>query len=96
MDYADVSNTFVRLADTHFVQRCPRAPEAPESPAAPPPPAPTLVIDEKDMYVVPRLSLVGEKPLGVALGAAGRAVGHGVQKQTPSLFGREREAETIV
>ncbi|XP_035758014.1 DNA-directed RNA polymerase III subunit RPC3 [Egretta garzetta] len=60
MDYADVSNTFVRLADTHFVQRCPLVPETPESPEAPPPPAPTLVIDEKDMYVVPRLNLVGK------------------------------------
>lgn len=62
MDYADVSNTFVRLADTHFVQRCPLVPETPETPEAPPPPAPTLVINEKDMYVVPRLNLVGEKP----------------------------------
>ncbi|NXE85510.1 RPC3 polymerase, partial [Cochlearius cochlearius] len=60
MDYADVSNTFVRLADTHFVQRCPLVPETPGSPDAPPPPAPTLVIDEKDMYVVPRLNLVGK------------------------------------
>ncbi|GAB0201074.1 DNA-directed RNA polymerase III subunit RPC3 [Grus japonensis] len=60
MDYADVSNTFVRLADTHFVQRCPLVPEIPESPDAPPPPAPTLVINEKDMYVVPRLNLVGK------------------------------------
>ncbi|NXT85823.1 RPC3 polymerase, partial [Zapornia atra] len=60
MDYADVSGTFVRLADTHFVQRCPSAPEIPESPEAPPPPAPTLVVNEKDMYVVPRLNLVGK------------------------------------
>ncbi|CAM9124175.1 unnamed protein product, partial [Bubo scandiacus] len=60
MDYADVSNTFVRLADTHFVQRCPQVPETPETPEAPPPPAPTLVINEKDMYVVPRLNLVGK------------------------------------
>ncbi|NXK14182.1 RPC3 polymerase, partial [Herpetotheres cachinnans] len=60
MDYADVSNTFVRLADTHFVQRCPAVPETIETPNAPPPPAPTLVINEKDMYVVPRLNLVGK------------------------------------
>ncbi|XP_010080254.1 PREDICTED: DNA-directed RNA polymerase III subunit RPC3, partial [Pterocles gutturalis] len=60
MDYADVSNTFVRLADTHFVQRCPLVPETSQSPDAPPPPAPTLVISEKDMYVVPRLNLVGK------------------------------------
>ncbi|XP_071583211.1 DNA-directed RNA polymerase III subunit RPC3 isoform X2 [Heliangelus exortis] len=60
MDYADVSATFVRLADTHFVQRCPLVPEAPETPQVPPPPAPTLVVNEKDMYVVPRLNLVGK------------------------------------
>ncbi|NXQ83170.1 RPC3 polymerase, partial [Nyctibius grandis] len=60
MDYAEVSNTFVRLADTHFVQRCPLVPETPASPAAPPPAAPTLVSNEKDMYVVPRLTLVGK------------------------------------
>lgn len=62
MDYADVSSTFVRLADTHFVQRCPSAPDPPQAPGTPPPPAPTLVMDEKDMYVVPRLNLVGEEP----------------------------------
>ncbi|NXI66372.1 RPC3 polymerase, partial [Anseranas semipalmata] len=60
MDYTDVSNTFVRLADTHFVQRCPLVPEAPETPDVPPPPAPTLVINEKDMYTVPRLNLIGK------------------------------------
>ncbi|NXF41208.1 RPC3 polymerase, partial [Nyctibius bracteatus] len=60
MDYADVSSTFVRLADTHFVQRCPLVPETPASPEAPPPPAPTLVSSEKDMYVVPRLNLIGK------------------------------------
>ncbi|NWQ84435.1 RPC3 polymerase, partial [Columbina picui] len=57
MDYADVANTFVRLADTHFVQRCPMVPESPQ---APPAPAPTLVSSDKDMYTVPRLSLVGK------------------------------------
>lgn len=71
MDYADVSNTFVRLADTHFVQRCPQVPETPESPDAPPPPAPTLVINEKDMYVVPRLNLVGEKYYWMVSGVFG-------------------------
>ncbi|XP_021239474.1 DNA-directed RNA polymerase III subunit RPC3 isoform X2 [Numida meleagris] len=60
MDYTDVSHTFVRLADTHFVQRCPQVPEGPQGPDAPPPPAPTLVINEKDMYAVPRLNLVGK------------------------------------
>ncbi|NXD87305.1 RPC3 polymerase, partial [Halcyon senegalensis] len=60
MDYAEVSSTFVRLADTHFVQRCPLVPETPESPDAPPLPAPTLVLNEKDMYVVPKLNLTGK------------------------------------
>ncbi|NXU49279.1 RPC3 polymerase, partial [Turnix velox] len=60
MDYADVSSTFVRLVDTHFVQRCPLVPDTPQSPEGPPPPAPTLVINEKDMYVVPRLNLLGK------------------------------------
>ncbi|NXB62961.1 RPC3 polymerase, partial [Struthidea cinerea] len=60
MDYSEVSSTFVRLADTHFIQRCPMVPESPRSAKAPPPPAPALAIAEKDMYVVPRLSLVGK------------------------------------
>nr|XP_031292405.1 DNA-directed RNA polymerase III subunit RPC3 isoform X2 [Camelus dromedarius] len=60
MDYAEVSNTFVRLADTHFVQRCPVVPATENSDPGPPPPAPTLVISEKDMYLVPKLSLIGK------------------------------------
>uniref|UniRef100_A0A9L0JCW6 DNA-directed RNA polymerase III subunit RPC3 n=1 Tax=Equus asinus TaxID=9793 RepID=A0A9L0JCW6_EQUAS len=60
MDYAEVSNTFVRLADTHFVQRCPFVPATENSDPGPPPPAPTLVINEKDMYLVPKLSLIGK------------------------------------
>ncbi|NXD99320.1 RPC3 polymerase, partial [Chaetorhynchus papuensis] len=60
MDYSEVSSTFVRLADTHFIQRCPMVPESSRSAKAPPPPAPALAIAEKDMYVVPRLSLVGK------------------------------------
>ncbi|XP_021013374.1 DNA-directed RNA polymerase III subunit RPC3 isoform X2 [Mus caroli] len=60
MDYAEVSNAFVRLADTHFVQRCPLVPDADSSDPGPPPPAPTLVINEKDMYLVPKLSLIGK------------------------------------
>lgn len=60
MDYTEVSSTFVRLADTHFIQRCPMVPESPQSAKEPPPPAPALVIAEKDMYLVPRLSLVGK------------------------------------
>ncbi|NWV99272.1 RPC3 polymerase, partial [Machaerirhynchus nigripectus] len=60
MDYSEVSSTFVRLADTHFIQRCPMVPESPQSAKAPPPPAPALAIAEKDMYIVPRLNLVGK------------------------------------
>lgn len=72
MDYMEVSSTFVRLADTHFIQRCPMVPESPRSTKAPPPPAPALVIAEKDMYVVPRLSLVGESPWDLGIwGASG-------------------------
>lgn len=61
MDYAEVSNTFVRLADTHFVQRCPLVPATENSDPGPPPPAPTLVINEKDMYLVPKLNLIGKE-----------------------------------
>ncbi|XP_058716522.1 DNA-directed RNA polymerase III subunit RPC3 isoform X2 [Poecile atricapillus] len=60
MDYTEVSSTFVRLADTHFIQRCPIVPESPRSAKALPHSAPALAIDEKDMYIVPRLSLVGK------------------------------------
>ncbi|XP_058165588.1 DNA-directed RNA polymerase III subunit RPC3 isoform X2 [Dasypus novemcinctus] len=60
MDYAEVSGTFVRLADTHFVQRCPLVTATENSDPGPPPPAPTLVINEKDMYLVPKLSLIGK------------------------------------
>ncbi|XP_022260643.1 DNA-directed RNA polymerase III subunit RPC3 isoform X3 [Canis lupus familiaris] len=60
MDYAEVSNTFVRLADTHFVQRCPWVPATENSDPGPLPPAPILVISEKDMYLVPKLSLIGK------------------------------------
>ncbi|NXQ58404.1 RPC3 polymerase, partial [Anthoscopus minutus] len=60
MDYVEVSSTFARLADTHFIQRCPIVPDIPRSAKAPPPAAPALAIAEKDMYIVPRLSLVGK------------------------------------
>ncbi|KAF6075503.1 RNA polymerase III subunit C [Phyllostomus discolor] len=60
MDYAEVSCTFVRLADTHFVQRCPLVHATENSDPGPPPPAPTLVINEKDMFLVPKLSLIDD------------------------------------
>ncbi|KAK7797862.1 hypothetical protein U0070_010626 [Myodes glareolus] len=60
MDYAEVSNAFMRLADTHFVQRCPLVPAPGSSDPEPPPLAPTLVINERDMYLVPKLNLIGK------------------------------------
>ncbi|XP_020665898.3 DNA-directed RNA polymerase III subunit RPC3 [Pogona vitticeps] len=60
MDYSEVSQTFTRLADTHFVQRCPLTSEGPEALDVPPPPAPTLVPSEKDMYAIPKLNLIGK------------------------------------
>ncbi|XP_027765824.1 DNA-directed RNA polymerase III subunit RPC3 [Empidonax traillii] len=61
MDYSEVCSTFARLADTHFIRRCPMAPESPPSAeGAAPPPAPALAIAERDMYAVPRLGLAGK------------------------------------
>ncbi|XP_038624233.1 DNA-directed RNA polymerase III subunit RPC3 isoform X2 [Tachyglossus aculeatus] len=56
VDYAEVSSTFTRLADTHFVQRCPSVSPAAGEAAAP---APTLLADDKDVYLVPKLNLIG-------------------------------------
>ncbi|XP_068031078.1 DNA-directed RNA polymerase III subunit RPC3-like isoform X1 [Anomalospiza imberbis] len=58
MDYGEVSATFARLADTHFIQRCPAPPEVPHD--AKVPPAPALAAGDKDRFVVPRLGLVGK------------------------------------
>ncbi|NXH44252.1 RPC3 polymerase, partial [Dicaeum eximium] len=58
MDHAEVSSTFARLADTHFIQRCPMAPERP--PGAKGPAAPTLATEQRDMYLVPRLGPAGK------------------------------------
>ncbi|CAN8206905.1 unnamed protein product [Coccothraustes coccothraustes] len=58
MDSTEVSNTFARLADTHFIQRCPTAPEVP--PGAKAPAAPALASADRDMYLVPRLGLGGK------------------------------------
>ncbi|KAG8146504.1 hypothetical protein E2320_013659 [Naja naja] len=60
MDYSEVSATFTCLADTHFVQRCPSPPERSESTEARPSPTPALAINEKDMYAVPKLNLIGK------------------------------------
>nr|XP_041577045.1 DNA-directed RNA polymerase III subunit RPC3 [Taeniopygia guttata]XP_041577046.1 DNA-directed RNA polymerase III subunit RPC3 [Taeniopygia guttata]XP_041577047.1 DNA-directed RNA polymerase III subunit RPC3 [Taeniopygia guttata]XP_041577048.1 DNA-directed RNA polymerase III subunit RPC3 [Taeniopygia guttata]XP_041577049.1 DNA-directed RNA polymerase III subunit RPC3 [Taeniopygia guttata]XP_041577050.1 DNA-directed RNA polymerase III subunit RPC3 [Taeniopygia guttata]XP_041577051.1 DNA-dire len=61
MDVSEVSATFVRLADTHFIQRCPAPPALPpEVPpdARVPPPAPAS--EDKDRFLVPRLGLGGK------------------------------------
>nr|XP_033780964.1 LOW QUALITY PROTEIN: DNA-directed RNA polymerase III subunit RPC3 [Geotrypetes seraphini] len=60
MDYGEVSSTFVRLVDTHFIYRCPAPLESPEGVAAPAPVAPLLSTNEKDMYTVPKLSMIGK------------------------------------
>ncbi|XP_069796703.1 DNA-directed RNA polymerase III subunit RPC3 isoform X2 [Narcine bancroftii] len=56
----EASNTFVRLVETHFLQRCGSVPEPAADDPSRPPPAPTLVLDEKEMYTVPDLSLIGQ------------------------------------
>ncbi|MEE6491610.1 hypothetical protein FKM82_016293 [Ascaphus truei] len=58
MEYSEVSATFTRLADTHFVQRCPEK-DTTQTAEGRRPPAPTLVTNEKDMYTIPKLSLLG-------------------------------------
>lgn len=87
MDYSEVSGTFVRLADTHFIQRCPMVPESPRSAKAPPPPAPALAIAEKDMYVVPRLSLVGESPGDLGIWGASGSTQPRVEAKAMGLMG---------
>ncbi|KAG8432050.1 hypothetical protein GDO86_019517 [Hymenochirus boettgeri] len=61
MDYSEVSATFSRLVDTHFVKRCPSLQQTDSTQEkGRPPPAPTLEIKEKDMYIVPKLNLIGK------------------------------------
>ncbi|XP_029436910.1 DNA-directed RNA polymerase III subunit RPC3 isoform X3 [Rhinatrema bivittatum] len=60
MDYGEVSSTFVRLVDTHFLRRCPAPPETPLGLAVPAPAAPLLMTSEKDMYTVPKLNMIGK------------------------------------
>ncbi|PIO22644.1 hypothetical protein AB205_0152570, partial [Aquarana catesbeiana] len=58
MEYSDVSSTFTQLADTHFVQRCPVVEEK-DGTEGRRPPIPSLVTNEKEMFSVPRVLLVG-------------------------------------
>ncbi|KAM8921735.1 DNA-directed RNA polymerase III subunit RPC3 [Pelodytes ibericus] len=59
VDYSDVSGTFTRLADTHFVQRCPGLSESTPAAGARRPVAPSLITNEKEMYTIPKVSLLG-------------------------------------
>ncbi|KAM5129681.1 DNA-directed RNA polymerase III subunit RPC3 isoform 1-T2 [Mantella aurantiaca] len=61
MEYSDVSATFSQLADTHFVQRCPEVQgEGGASGTERRPPAvPSFVTNEKEMFSVPRVMLIG-------------------------------------
>lgn len=61
MEYSEVLATFSQLADTHFVQRCPTISDTAETPSAEGrrPPAPTLATNEKEMYTVPKVTLLG-------------------------------------
>ncbi|XP_067831916.1 DNA-directed RNA polymerase III subunit RPC3 [Heptranchias perlo] len=61
MECSEASNTFVRLVETHFLQKCAVVPDsAATAEGRRLPPAPTLVTDEKEMYTVPNLSIVGQ------------------------------------
>uniref|UniRef100_UPI00398EFF5D DNA-directed RNA polymerase III subunit RPC3 n=1 Tax=Pristiophorus japonicus TaxID=55135 RepID=UPI00398EFF5D len=60
MDCSETSDTFVRLVETHFLQKCGMVPESAIAEGSRPPPAPTLVTDEKEMYTVPNLSIGGQ------------------------------------
>ncbi|XP_066464811.1 DNA-directed RNA polymerase III subunit RPC3 isoform X2 [Eleutherodactylus coqui] len=61
MEYSDVLATFSQLADTHFVQRCPSISDTGDTPSTEGrrPPAPTLATNEKEMYIVPKVTLIG-------------------------------------
>ncbi|KAM4690670.1 DNA-directed RNA polymerase III subunit RPC3 [Rhinophrynus dorsalis] len=60
MEYSEVSSTFTRLADTHFVQRCPSLPEQETTQSEGRPPlVPTLEVKDKDLYTVPKLNMMG-------------------------------------
>ncbi|XP_040268787.1 DNA-directed RNA polymerase III subunit RPC3 [Bufo bufo] len=61
IEYSEVLATFTQLADTHFVQRCPGVSDTGDAPRVEGrrPPAPTLVTNEKEMYCVPKVTLIG-------------------------------------
>ncbi|XP_008278927.1 DNA-directed RNA polymerase III subunit RPC3 [Stegastes partitus] len=73
MDYSEVSSTFSKLVETHFLQRCPppaaagaadkaapaQTPAAPGAPAAPASAAPPTPESFPDCYKVPHVTLIG-------------------------------------
>ncbi|KAG8537158.1 hypothetical protein GDO81_024991 [Engystomops pustulosus] len=61
VEYSEVLATFTQLADTHFVHRCPGINNTGETSSTEgrPPPAPTLSTNEKEMFTVPKVTLIG-------------------------------------
>ncbi|XP_018425582.1 PREDICTED: DNA-directed RNA polymerase III subunit RPC3 [Nanorana parkeri] len=62
MEYSEVSTTFSQLADTHFVQRCPVVQDeegASGTEGRRPPVVPNFVTNEKELFCVPRVLLIG-------------------------------------
>ncbi|XP_043542590.1 DNA-directed RNA polymerase III subunit RPC3 [Chiloscyllium plagiosum] len=57
-EHSETSNTFVRLVQTHFLQKCGLVSESVTAEGSQPSRAPTLITDEKEMYTVPNLSVV--------------------------------------
>lgn len=86
MEYSEVLATFSQLADTHFVQRCPTISDTAETPSAEGrrPPAPTLATNEKEMYTVPKVTLLGKE---MTRGGGGRRAHRSVSDGSCSLQG---------
>ncbi|GCC19835.1 hypothetical protein chiPu_0018562 [Chiloscyllium punctatum] len=59
-EHSETSNTFVRLVQTHFLQKCGLVSESVTAEGSQPSRAPTLITDEKEMYTVPNLSVVAQ------------------------------------
>ncbi|XP_060676830.1 DNA-directed RNA polymerase III subunit RPC3 isoform X2 [Hemiscyllium ocellatum] len=56
-EHSETSNTFVRLVQTHFLQKCGLVSESVTAEGSQLSRAPTLITDEKEMYTVPNLSV---------------------------------------
>lgn len=67
MDYGEVSSTFSKLVETHFLQRCPPVGGAGTSGTAPPPEAPAVAVSTAlptpesfpECYTIPQVTLIG-------------------------------------